>query len=259
LDVSEGALFPERAIKSEREQAAVAEGNRASAAGIRAVEQVLRRAAIKSGYLYFEGRKLTSERLRREADVACLYRGAVAAHTIVAGGDQACDPHCSGKGPLRANELIIVDVFPRVTATGYFGDMTRTFLKGRASTAQRRLVAAVREAQRMAIGSIKAGLNGSTVHRKVEEFFAREGFPTGKREKGHEGFFHGTGHGLGLEIHEYPRLGRTGGRLRAGMVTTVEPGLYYRGLGGCRIEDVVAVTGRGSEMLSRCHYRWEIR
>jgi len=257
--VSEGALFPEREIKSACEIAAIRTGNAASAAGIRAGEQVLREADIKSGFLYLRGRKLTSERLRREVDIACLDRGAVAAHTIVAGGDQACDPHCIGSGPLRANELIILDVFPRVTKTGYFGDMTRTFLKGRASQNQRRLVTTVREAQKAALCSIKAGISGATVHRAVEAFFVAAGFPTRRTETDNEGFFHGTGHGLGLEIHEPPRLGSSGGRLRAGAVTTVEPGLYYRGVGGCRIEDVVAITKTGFEMLSRCHYRWEIR
>jgi len=259
VEVSNGPLFPERMIKSDREMAAIREGNAASAAGIRAAERVLRQAKIKAGNLVFRGRKLTSERLRREVDVACLDRGAVAAHTIVAGGDQACDPHCVGSGPLRAGDLIIVDVFPRVTKTGYFGDMTRTFLKGRASEAQRRLVATVRDAQKTALATLKAGVHGSTVHRKVEAFFQSKGYLTRKEGGVHEGFFHGTGHGLGLEIHEPPRVGRTGERLRVGAVTTVEPGLYYPGLGGCRIEDVVAITRAGCATLSRCHYRWEIR
>ena len=259
LRISEGALFPERLQKSDAEARAIKVGNAASAAGIRAAERLLRDSRMKNGRLVYAGRALTSERVRHAIRVACLERGAVSMQTIVAGGDQACDPHCSGSGPLRANELIIVDVFPRVAHTGYFGDMTRTFLKGRASEAQRRLVATVRSAQQKALGVMKAGVSGARIHRMVEEYFAKEGFETTKINGTNVGFFHGTGHGLGLEIHEPPRVSRKGPRLRAGMVTSVEPGLYYPGLGGCRIEDVVRVKREGVEMLSKFHYRWEIR
>lgn len=110
---------------------------------------------------------MTSETLKFAIEVACLEAGAVSTDTIVAGGDQACDPHERGSGPLRPHELIILDIFPRMTATGYYGDMTRTFLRGRASEAQRALVAAVRAAQVAALKSIRAGVNGRDVHGKV--------------------------------------------------------------------------------------------
>ena len=258
LQIAEGPLFADRMIKDEDEAKAIREGNAASASGIRAAEKMLRKAKIKSGNLMLDGRPLTSERVRRVIEIACLEKGAQANQTIVAGGDQACDPHCQGTGPLRANELIIIDVFPRVARTGYFGDMTRTFLKGRAKPEQRRLVNTVRKAQQKALETIKAGVSGARVHSIVENHFKAEGYKTNMSNSRPEGFFHGTGHGLGLEIHEPPRLSRNGPRLKAGNVVTVEPGLYYRGLGACRIEDVVRVTKTGSEMLSRCHYRWEI-
>jgi len=192
-------------------------------------------------------------------ETACLEAGAVSLSTIAAGGDQACDPHDRGSGPLRANELIVVDVFPRVTASGFFGDMTRTFLRGRASEAQRALVAAVRAAQLAALKVIRAGIPASTVHAAVTDTFDRLGYETRHSAKGSVGFFHGTGHGLGLDIHEPPRMNATTQLpLKRGTVVSVEPGLYYPGLGGCRIEDIVQVAAEGPVMLSKSPYAWEL-
>lgn len=260
LVVADGALFPERELKTPAEAEAIREGNRCSAAGIAAAERVLRAAHIKAGKLVYAGRPLTSERLKVAIEIACLEAGAISAHTIAAGGDQACDPHERGSGPLRANELIIVDVFPRVSATGYYGDMTRTFLRGRASDAQHALVNAVRAGQQVALKSIRAGVNGRDVHGKIVELFTRRGYETKRTSQGSVGFFHGTGHGLGLEVHEPPRVsGAVDYVLKKNSVVTVEPGLYYPGLGGCRIEDVVQVTNGAPRLLSKFHYHWEIR
>lgn len=257
--VAEGELFPRRAQKNAAELKAVAEGNKAAAAGIAAAASALRQSTIKNGWLYFEGKRLTSERLRTLIDIACLETGAVASHTICAGGDQACDPHEGGHGPLRANQLIIVDVFPRVSKTGYHGDMTRTFLKGRASEAQRKLVHTVREAQSRAIAKVKAGTPYASVHAAVTSCFDEQGYRTFNENGQWHGFFHSTGHGLGLEVHEAPRLSKVPGRLKVGEVVTVEPGLYYPGLGGCRIEDVVAATADGHQPLSKAPYVWELK
>lgn len=259
LSVSNGPIFQKRQIKSDAEARAIREGNAAAAAGFRAAEKMLRAAVVKKGKLHLRGRALTSEKVREVIQIACLQAGAVASCPIVAGGDQACDPHCSGSGVLRAGELMIIDIFPRVSSTGYFGDMTRTFLKGRPTEEQKRLVAAVREAQTGALEAIKAGVGCAKVHKRVEEIFAKRGYVTGKSNGIDEGFIHTTGHGLGLQIHESPRLGPTAGRLKTGMVVTVEPGLYYRGLGGCRIEDVARVVSGGYELLSKYHYRWQIK
>jgi Xaa-Pro aminopeptidase len=259
VEVSEGPLFPEREIKSRREAEAVREGNRCSAAGIAAAQRVLEASSIRAGRLVYRGSTLTSERLKVAIEIACIEEGSVSSSTIAAGGDQACDPHNRGSGPLRAHELIIVDVFPRVAATGFHGDMTRTFLKGRASDAQRAIVAAVRAAQQKALGAIRAGVNGKDVHRQVGEVFVARGFETKRTPAGYVGFFHGTGHGLGLEVHEPPRMGTLDYPLKRGSVVTVEPGLYYPGIGACRIEDVVQVTSKAPLMLSRYPYRWELR
>ncbi len=253
---AEEGLFPQRLIKSRKEAEAVREGCAASAAGLSRARQVLSESVIRKNRLWWQGSVLTSERLRFEVDLACMQVGARADHTIVAGGDQACDPHCRGSGPLKPGELIIVDVFPRVEKTGYFGDMTRTFLKGTPSDAQVRLVQTVREAQKKALKAIRAGIEGSKIHQKVVQYFEKQEYLTGKSKGIYRGFFHSTGHGLGLEIHEEPRLGPGGKALQEGMVVTVEPGLYYPGLGGVRIEDVVYVTEKGVELLSSSPYEW---
>jgi len=258
LDVAEGTLFPQREVKSDEEIAKIREGNRCSAAGIRAAERALRRSEARRGKLYLDGKVLSSERLRSIIEVACLEAGSISSDTIAAGGDQACDPHCVGFGPLRANELVIVDVFPRVSASGYYGDMTRTFLKGRASDAQKQIVSAVSKAQREAIAKVRTGANGKSIHDGVRAAFDLLGYQTRRGDDGAEGFIHGTGHGLGLEIHEAPRVSSVSSRLKRGAVVTIEPALYYPGIGGCRIEDVVAVRDDGPELLSSLHYRWQL-
>ncbi|MFT3829637.1 MAG: Xaa-Pro peptidase family protein [Opitutaceae bacterium] len=257
IGFADGSFFPERDCKKPAELAAIREGNRCSALGFTAVERILKSSTIKGGFVHFEGKKLSSERLKFAIETACLAAGAVSLETIVAAGDQACDPHCRGSGPIRAGDLLIVDIFPRVTATGYHGDMTRTYLKGRASEAQRKLVATVHAGQKLGLRTIRAGLNGRKVHEAIVALFEKAGFHTTRDEHGSRGFFHGTGHGLGLDVHEYPRVSAVDNILKKGHVVTVEPGLYYPGLGGCRIEDVVHVTATGNELLSKHPYRWE--
>ena len=255
-----GLLFPERELKTAAEAAAIRNGNRCAAAGIAAAEALLRAARIRGGWLVHRGARLTSEDLKFAIETACLRAGGVSLDTIAAAGNQACDPHESGHGPIRANSLVIVDVFPRITVTGYHGDMTRTFLRGRASDAQRRLVATVREAQRRALAAVRAGVNGRDVHNRVAEYFTAQGYPTRRTPRGSVGYFHGTGHGLGLAVHELPRIsGSVNYELKRGAVVTVEPGLYYPGLGGCRVEDVVQVTAGRPRRLSNYPYDWEIR
>ncbi len=260
LEVADGALFPAREIKTPAEAAAIRAGNRLSAIGFATAERILRASRVRGRALVHRGKIVTSELLKFAVEVSILEAGGVSSNTIIAGGDQACDPHERGSGPLRAHELIIIDIFPRVTATGYYGDMTRTFLRGRASDAQHRLVAAVRAAQRGALKLIRAGVNGRAVHQLCVDTFTAHGFETKNTAKGSVGFFHGTGHGLGLAVHEPPRMSPTVDyRLKKNSVVTVEPGLYYPGLGGCRIEDVVQVTSGAPKLLSRYHYDWEIR
>lgn len=259
LEFAGGMLFPEREIKTAAEVAAIRAGNRLSAVGFAAAERILRAARIRGRTLRYRGRPVTSESLRFAIEVAIKERGGDARDTIVAGGDQACDPHERGTGPIRPHELIIIDIFPRHLASGYHGDMTRTYLKGHPREVQRRMVTTVRLAQRAALRMICAGVDGRDVHARVNEVLADAGYATKRTSRSSVGFFHGTGHGLGLAVHEPPRVSTVSETLRAGAVVTVEPGLYYPGLGGCRWEDVVQVTKSGATLLSRHPYDWEIR
>jgi len=252
-----GLFWKERECKTDEELKHLRCALAVTEAGMARGMEVLKAAEItKRGPLKWGGKPLTSERLRAEIDTAILRAGGLPANTIVAGGLQACDPHERGHGPLRADELIILDLFPRDTRSGYFGDMTRTVVRGRASDAQRHLWETVRAGQKQALEAMKPGESGKEIHEEIKEFFAKKGFPTEQHEGRWRGFFHGTGHGLGLEIHESPRFGQT--NFREGQVLTVEPGIYWLGIGGARIEDVVAVTKTGIKMLSRFSKELEI-
>jgi Xaa-Pro aminopeptidase len=259
LQFAGGMLFPEREFKTSAEIAAIREGNRLAAVGFATVEKILRASRVRGRTLVHRGAVLTSEKVRFAIEVAIKEQGGDSRDTIVAGGDQACDPHERGSGPLRPHELIIVDIFPRHLASGYHGDMTRTYLKGRAREVQRRMVATVLAAQRLALGSIRAGVDGRDVHQAVVDYFAGEGYETRREARGAVGFIHGTGHGLGLAVHEPPRVTLATSELKAGAVVTVEPGLYYPGLGGCRWEDVVQVAKGPARLLSKHPYNWELR
>jgi Xaa-Pro aminopeptidase len=254
---ADGFFWPEREAKSDKEIEMMGRALRITEAGLKRAIEVLKASTPGSGKrLRWNGKTLSSELLRAEVDSAVLRAGGIPNGTIVAGGDQACDPHERGYGPLYANSLIILDVFPRDGRTGYFGDMTRTVLRGRASEPQRKLWDAVKAGQALALKNIKAGVDGMTIHKAIQELFASRGFPTGIRNGRRVGFFHGTGHGLGLEIHEHPRLQKV--VLKDRQVLTVEPGLYYPGVGGTRLEDVVVVTKTGCRILSRFPKQLEI-
>jgi len=248
-----GTFFPEREIKSAAEVRKISAALMMAEVGMAEGMEVLRRAKIgRDRKLIYHNLTLTSEKLRSVIDCAILQASGLAANTIVAGGRQACDPHERGYGPLRANELIIIDIFPRAQKTGYFGDITRTVVRGHASEAARKLYHTVFQGQRIAFKKIRAGTPTTGVHKAVQQFFERQGYRTGRRHGRMEGFFHGTGHGLGLEIHEAPRVGATStGRLQPGHVVTVEPGLYYPEIGGVRLEDVALVTTNGARNLTR--------
>ncbi|MEI6560629.1 MAG: Xaa-Pro peptidase family protein [Verrucomicrobiota bacterium] len=257
LEPVSGLFFPERECKSAEELRKLRRALAITEAGMARGMEVLAASKIGTRHqLQWGGRTLTSERLRAEIDSAILHAGGQPANTIVAGGEQGCDPHERGHGPLKAHALIILDIFPRDARTGYYGDMTRTVVRGRATHAQRQLWETVLEGQNLALRAMKPGVDGKAVHEAVQALFTERGYPTEQRKGRWTGFFHGTGHGLGLELHEEPRFGRT--RFKPGQVLTVEPGLYYPGLGGVRIEDVVTVTERGIRLLSRFEKRLEV-
>jgi Xaa-Pro aminopeptidase len=257
LQTTNGLFFPERESKTPDELRLMRRALSITETGMRRGIEVLAACKARRGKrLDWFGRVLTSEILRAEIDSAILRAGGLPANTIVAGGDQACDPHERGFGPLFADSLIILDIFPRDAASGYYGDMTRTVVRGNASEEQRRLWETVRKGQELALKKMKPGMDGLELHNEVKRFFTEQGFPTELRDGRQVGFFHGTGHGLGLEIHEFPRFQKT--VFKPGQVLTVEPGLYYPGLGGVRIEDVAVVTETGNRIISRFEKRLEV-
>src|SRR6266404_5971539 len=250
LRTTNGLFWPEREAKTDEELKLMRRALQITEAGMARAIEVLASSKPGAGKkLSWSGKTLTSELLRAEIDSAILRAGGLPANTIVAGGDQACDPHERGHGPLYANSLIILDIFPRDAKTGYYGDMTRTVVRGRATEEQRRLWETVKAGQALALKKIKAGVDGLSIHQAIQALFKKRGYPTEMRNGVNVGFFHGTGHGLGLEIHEYPRLQKA--VLKDRQCLTVEPGLYYPGLGGVRHEDVVVVTRTGCKILSR--------
>jgi len=255
-----GPFFPQRELKQPDEIKKISAALMMAEVGMSEAMQVLRATKIgRDRRLLHHNVPLTSEKLRSVIDCAILQACGLAANTIVAGGKQGCDPHERGFGPLKAGEPIIIDIFPRSQKTGYFGDITRTVVRGRATEGVRRLYETVHRGQALAFRKVRAGTPTRDVHLAVSKFFEEQGYPTRRHHGRMEGFFHGTGHGLGLEIHEAPRMGQfSPGKLAAGQVVTVEPGLYYPELGGVRLEDVALVTRNGARNLTRFEKQLEI-
>ncbi|MEW6247657.1 MAG: Xaa-Pro peptidase family protein [Nitrospirota bacterium] len=243
-------FFERRVVKTAEEIGHIEATQRATEAAVAAAHRALRRASVRDGVLWLDGEPLTSERVKKLINVTLMERDCVAQHTIVAGGEQACDPHHEGSGPLPADRSIIFDVFPRSAASRYFADMSRTVVRGRASAELKRLYWTVKDAQEEAIAQIRDGADGAKIHQGICERFEKAGYKTGLVNGRMQGYFHGTGHGVGLDIHEAPRISRTGSVLQEGHVVTVEPGLYYPGLGAVRIEDMVLVTHDGCRNLT---------
>jgi Xaa-Pro aminopeptidase len=258
LTVSEKPFFPQRVRKSAEEIAALTNALRVAEAGLRRGIEVLKASrGDKRGALVWRHAPLTSERLRAEMDSAVLHAGGSPANTIVAGGEQGCDPHERGHGPLRANEAIVLDIFPRHARNHYYGDLTRTVVRGRASEALKAQYAAVHSGKRWVMKQMRAGANGPALQKELIGRFTAAGYPTEQREGRWVGMFHGVGHGLGLDLHETPRF--AAGKLVEGLSITVEPGLYYPGVGGVRIEDVVIVGKTGVRNLTRFEEELELR
>jgi Xaa-Pro aminopeptidase len=258
--VKKGGVFPEREFKCAEEIKKISAALIMAEVGLAEGIQALRAWKIaRDGKLMYHGVPLTSEKLRSIINVAIMQAGGLPGHTIVAGGSQACDPHEQGHGLLRAHQPIILDVFPRSQKTGYFGDITRTIVRGRAAEPVRRLFDTVSKGQEIALSKIRPSTAAAKIHAAVQQFFEQQGYKTCRKNGHMHGFFHGTGHGLGLEIHEAPRLAQTStDTLKPGHVVTVEPGLYYPGLGGVRLEDVACVTGHSHRNLTKFEKIFEI-
>jgi Xaa-Pro aminopeptidase len=251
-------FYPERAIKSPEEVQHVLHTMQATEEALGHAVEVIRAAEIHRGQLYYEGRVLTSEFIKKLINVKLMENDCIAQHTIVACGDDACDPHNEGSGPFRAHEPIVMDVFPKSCKTGYYADISRTVVKGQPSDALRRVYDTVLQGQELGLQMVQAAASGKAIHSAIQDLFERLGYHTGVINERVQGFFHGTGHGVGLEIHEPPRISRVDDTLQPGHVVTVEPGLYYLGIGGVRIEDTVLVTGNGCENLTTYPKQFEL-
>jgi len=248
-----------RRVKSEAELAGMRRAQRAAEAGMDAVRDLLRRAGSKGGALEVDGEPLTSERIKRAVGQAFVERGATADEFIVSHGPQAAIGHHMGSGQIREGEPIVVDLWPRDGESACFADMTRTFVVGDPPAEIVEWHRLVLQALEGSIAAVREGVRGRAVFDTACDVFEPAGLPTGRTKQPgtplEEGFFHGLGHGVGLEVHEAPSLGLTSKDvLRAGDVVTVEPGLYRPGLGGVRLEDLVLVTADGAENLTRYPY-----
>jgi len=243
------SFYPEREFKTTDEVKAITAALRAAEAGLAKAIEVLRAGDIYKDQIIYNGQILTSEMLRAEIDSEILHHNMLPTGTICAGGIQGSQPHNAGSGPLKANAPIVMDIFPRSPATGYWGDLTRTVVKGKASDIVRRAYDAVFEAREYAKSLIKIGTYGALIHCAVEGILEKHHFFTGANEQGQFGFVHGRGHGVGLDIHEFPRLSpRSRSALKGGEVVTVEPGLYYPEWGGIRLEDLIYLTADGESV-----------
>ncbi|MGH7828179.1 MAG: M24 family metallopeptidase [Candidatus Binatia bacterium] len=259
LQIKRDPFFAEREIKNAEEVKHVVESLRVAVLGLEAGIRALKRTKVgRDRYLYLNGSRLTSERLKTVVNTTIMAQGWLPSHTIISSGNQCCDPHHEGSGPIKVDTSIIFDIFPRSQKTGYFGDLSRTVVRGRASEKLREMYATVQAGQQIGFDRIRDGANGKEIHQEILDLFARKGFPTGRINGRMQGFFHGTGHGLGLDIHEPPRIAPVDAILRKGHVVTVEPGLYYLGAGGVRLEDVVLVMEKGNRNLTDCPQFLEI-
>ena len=259
VQIKRDPFFAEREVKTATEVKYIAESLRVARLGLEAGIRTLKRTNTKrDGYLYLNGARLTSETLKTAVNTTIMAQGWLPSHTIISSGNQCVDPHHEGSGPIKAHSSIIFDIFPRSQKSGYFGDLSRTVVRGRASDKLKEIYATVQAGQQIGFDMIRDGVNGKEVHQKILDLFSARGFPTGRLNGRMQGFFHGTGHGLGLDIHEPPRIAPVDGALKTGHVVTVEPGLYYLGVGGVRLEDVVVVTAKGNRNITDCPQFLEI-
>jgi Xaa-Pro aminopeptidase len=247
-----------RRVKNEAELAGIGRAQRAAEAAMEAAREVLRAAEAQNGNLVVDGETLTCERLKLVVEKVFSEHGVFADEFIVSHGAQTAVGHDMGSGPIAPNEPICFDLFPRDRESGCYADMTRTFVVGEPSEELAEFHRLCKEALERSVAAVKPGVAGSEVYGISCEVFEEHGFPTLRSKPPGEvlkdGFYHSLGHGVGLEVHEQPNLGRGPGELVAGDVIAVEPGLYRNGYGGCRLEDLVRVTEDGAEKLTDFPY-----
>ncbi|MBN1763325.1 MAG: aminopeptidase P family protein [Methanomicrobia archaeon] len=254
--VEDMVMTKARATKTEQELTHIKKAQSACEKAMDLAVTIIKKSTVKENVLMENGVILTSERVKAYIEHALLDAGCTfdGGEPIVACGKRSADPHFSGTGPLIANEPIIIDIFPRLKRERYFADMTRTVVKGAPREEITEMYEAVLEAQNAALALVKEGVTCKAVHDRVCDLFEGNGYET-IRTGGKTGFIHSTGHGVGLNVHEDPRVSDNEYVLQTGNVITLEPGLYDPEVGGVRLEDMVLVRKSGCENLTRFEKR----
>jgi Xaa-Pro aminopeptidase len=246
LIVDTTCLESMRAVKNRAQIAAIKNVQRVTESALDLGISLIRRSTERKGILFAGGKPLTSERVKFAINNHLMDHGCIAKDSIVSCGEDTAIPHCLGSGALKAHQPIVLDIFPKDERSGYFSDMTRTVSKGKPGAKVLDMYAVVCDAQTLAIRQVREGVSGAEVHQTVVDFFRDHGY-----DNTTTGFVHSLGHGIGLEVHEPPALGPSGKGLVAGNVITIEPGLYYPGVGGVRLEDIGAVTKKGFSRFTK--------
>ncbi|HZC75599.1 MAG TPA: M24 family metallopeptidase [Gaiellaceae bacterium] len=262
LDVDQDLFDDRRRAKTEPQLAGMRRAQRAAEAAMDACRELLRRSEISGGELLLDGEPLTVERVKADMNVAFAAHDTTAEEYIVAPGAQGAVGHDMGSGPIPPHTPLVVDIFPRDNESAVYTDMTRTFVVGDVADDVREWHRLCKEALDAAVAAIRPGIDGREVFNLTCDIFEAAGEPTQRTKKPGEtlsdGFFHSLGHGVGLEVHENPGMGRNSKRpLVMGDVVTVEPGLYRAGYGGVRLEDIVLVTEDGAEVITEYPYDLE--
>jgi len=252
-----------RRVKTEHELAGIRRACRAVEAGVAVGVEMLRSASRANGVLTLDSEPLTCERIQLEVERAFGEHGAAAEEFIVSHGAQTAVGHDGGSGPIAAEDVVLFDLFPRDRESACYSDFTRTFTVGAVPDELREYHRLAKEALDMAVAAVKPGVKGSDIHRQVCDFFHEHGHKTQLHKEENEslvdGYFHATGHGVGLEVHERPGVGRVESEsLVEGDVIALEPGLYRHGYGGVRLEDLILVTADGAEKLTDYPYDLEL-
>jgi Xaa-Pro aminopeptidase len=252
-----------RRAKDEHALAGVRAAQHATEAAMSRVVELLGSSSPKGEGLVLDGEELTAERVRAEVIDTLRAHGCEGEPPITSPGPQGAFVHELGTGPIRPGESLIVDIFPMHAESRFCADMTRTFCFGEAPELLRHMHTTVREAVKRSTEAIRAGVNGRQVWEAACDAIEAGGYRTQRGlasgETLDEDFFHGLGHGVGLEVHEAPNMGLGGDDLVAGDVVTIEPGVYRKGFGGVRLEDLAVVRDDGAEVLTDFPYDMEIR
>jgi Xaa-Pro aminopeptidase len=257
LTPDDRAFETRRRRKTAAEMAGIRRATEAGLAGLAECALALREADIDGDQLRIDGELLTSEIVRARVREVCARAGAPAPDDIIIAPMRPGDAvgHESGSGPLPAHAPICIDLWPQDEESGCWSDMTRTFVRGDVSDAVAQLHTLVLDAHARACAAVRPGVPGVDVYGIACDVFEAAGHPTQRTKAPGEtlrhGFYFGLGHGVGLEVHEAPALGRTGREaLIAGDVIAVEPGTVDPQDGGMRVEDLLVVTEDGYENLT---------